>query len=90
MFNFQIELVSPGFQTPRSLGLFCSAHFALVAAVDVAVGTFVQVRKKDRVIVVDIAIHSWSCSHTWPRLVSQRGGIFSVYMGKICLQGTGR
>ncbi len=46
MFIFQIELVSPGFQTPRSLGLFCSAHFALVAAVDVAVGTFVQVEKK--------------------------------------------
>ena len=40
----QIELVSPGFQTPRALGAFCAVHLAVSVAVDVAVGLFVQVR----------------------------------------------
>ena len=35
----QIELVSPGFQTPRSLGCFCFLHFGLSAGVDIAIGT---------------------------------------------------
>ena len=33
-----IELISPGFQTPRALGTMCAAHFALSAGVDVAIG----------------------------------------------------
>jgi hypothetical protein len=34
----QIELVSPSFQTPRSLGIFCLIHLAISLSVDVAVG----------------------------------------------------
>ena len=43
-FLFQIELVSPSFQTPRSLGLFCLAHLLISVAVDVAVGMSVGLR----------------------------------------------
>ena len=40
----QIELVSPAFQTPRSLAIFCLAHLAISVAVDVAVGLAPSVR----------------------------------------------
>ncbi len=41
---FQIELVSPGFQNPRSLGIFCGIHFAISIAVDITIGFHVQIR----------------------------------------------
>ena len=41
---FQLELVSPAFQTPKSLGLFCLVHFAVSVLVDVAIGIWVEVR----------------------------------------------
>ena len=40
----QIELVSPSFQTPRSLAVFCFAHLAISVAVDIAVGLAPSVR----------------------------------------------
>ena len=40
----QIELVSPGFQRPRSLGIFCAIHFAVSISIDVAVGVKPEVR----------------------------------------------
>ena len=40
----QIELVSPAFQTPRSLAVFCFTHLAISVAVDVAVGLAPSVR----------------------------------------------
>lgn len=44
MFSFQIELVSPSFQTPSSLGIFCGCHFLLSFGVDVTVGLFYNLR----------------------------------------------
>ena len=40
----QIELVSPGFQRPRSLAIFCGVHFAVSLAIDIAVGVKPEVR----------------------------------------------
>ncbi|TRY80477.1 hypothetical protein TCAL_02976 [Tigriopus californicus] len=40
----QVELVSPSFQKPRSLGIFCGVHFLITIALDVTIGFFVQVR----------------------------------------------
>lgn len=40
----QIELVSPSFQTPRSLGIFCILHFLLSIGVDVTIGMFFNLR----------------------------------------------
>ncbi len=40
----QIELVSPGFQTPRALATFCALHFLLSASVSVCVGLAPSVR----------------------------------------------
>lgn len=40
----QIELVSPSFQTPRSLALFCFIHLSISVAVDIAVGLVPSVR----------------------------------------------
>ena len=40
----QIELVSPAFQTPKALGIFCVLHFVLSVAVDVTIGLYFSLR----------------------------------------------
>lgn len=40
----QIELVSPGCQTPKALGIFCFIHFGLSIGVDVSIGMFYNIR----------------------------------------------
>ena len=40
----QIELVSPAFQTPRALTIFCFLHFGLSVSVDVTIGLYFNLR----------------------------------------------
>ena len=35
---FQVELISPSFQTPKALGVFCMIHFLVSIGVDITIG----------------------------------------------------
>ena len=38
LITFQVELISPSFQTPRALGVFCLMHFFVSIGVDITIG----------------------------------------------------
>ena len=40
----QIELVSPAFQTPKALFIFCFLHFGLTIGVDATIANFYNLR----------------------------------------------